>query len=405
MTEAETPPSWLNEEFLGYVLNGSTDCQSECDVLSFEILPGLSPGDNFCSVVYITKVLYKRRGVDQNIHEQTFFIKTPLENGLLIDMVKEGKFIEKEFLMYDKCLPMMESLVGKLDIVSKHYPSQQKYTLVLENLSDEGYKMHDKIKQFDFDHSAIIMKSLATFHASSVALYKKNPTLVETVGESLLYSEKSTGSCSFVRQKLKNFSNFVENWEGYERFGDLSRQFKESFWDRTVSVYTRRQNMNVLNHGDAWTNNMLFKYDIDGKVEKIKLIDFQMAVYASIGIDLQYITWTSIQPSVRENRLTELHSIYLETLNSCLEKNGCEERMTREQFEEEINFTLFYAFHTMFCAFNIMLFGMGDDDHSDKNDMNVCDKNKIVKAKNCYRANTEQGLIYLEKKGFFNNTK
>lgn len=43
-----------------------------------------------------------------------------------------------------------------------------------------------------------------------------------------------------------------------------------------------------MTHGDAWTNNFMFKHDESNKPMDLLLIDFQMSCYASPTIDLHY---------------------------------------------------------------------------------------------------------------------
>lgn len=50
---------------------------------------------------------------------------------------------------------------------------------------------------------------------------------------------------------------------------------------------------NVLNHGDFWSNNIMFSYDANGRVKETLLVDFQMAKYGTFAQDLYYILLSS----------------------------------------------------------------------------------------------------------------
>lgn len=50
---------------------------------------------------------------------------------------------------------------------------------------------------------------------------------------------------------------------------------------------------NVLNHGDCWANNIMFRHDKENKLEETLLIDFQMCKWGTPAQDLYYFLFTS----------------------------------------------------------------------------------------------------------------
>lgn len=56
---------------------------------------------------------------------------------------------------------------------------------------------------------------------------------------------------------------------------------------------------NVLNHGDCWCNNIMFKYNENGEREETILVDFQMGKYGSPGQDLLYFLFSSVKQEIR----------------------------------------------------------------------------------------------------------
>ncbi|RZF48571.1 hypothetical protein LSTR_LSTR016926, partial [Laodelphax striatellus] len=90
--------------------------------------------------------------------------------------------------------------------------------------------------------------------------------------------------------------------------------------------------LKVLNHGDFWTNNILYKYDDQGNILDLKLVDFQFTRSASPAMDLQLFFVTSLCDRTDIEHLTEIYRV---TLNSNLPKSVAP--LSRAQIQAELN--------------------------------------------------------------------
>lgn len=117
----------------------------------------------------------------------------------------------------------------------------------------------------------------------------------------------------------------VKSWQGYEKYGSKLVTVSERLIQQAVSVYNKKPGqINVLNHGDCWTANMLFKYNDIGKVADACLIDFQISFYGSPAFDFYYFFYTSANDDVKldHNKPFELIHYYHEVLTDTLKKLG-----------------------------------------------------------------------------------
>ena len=78
--------------------------------------------------------------------------------------------------------------------------------------------------------------------------------------------------------------------------------------------------LKVLNHGDDWVNNMMFKYDDEGRVLDTKFIDFQMSFWGSPANDLIYFFVSSVADDVKVAHFDDLIQFYHNELVDSLKK-------------------------------------------------------------------------------------
>lgn len=61
----------------------------------------------------------------------------------------------------------------------------------------------------------------------------------------------------------------------------------------SLSVFDDTE-FNVINHGDCWINNLLFKFDTDGNLKDMKFVDFQLPKYGHPSTDLLNFLMSSV---------------------------------------------------------------------------------------------------------------
>lgn len=60
-------------------------------------------------------------------------------------------------------------------------------------------------------------------------------------------------------------------------------------------ILSSQEPWKVLCHGDLWINNLLFRSDVDGNVESVKIVDLQAMRYSSPVSDIiQFLYAVSI---------------------------------------------------------------------------------------------------------------
>ena len=83
------------------------------------------------------------------------------------------------------------------------------------------------------------------------------------------------------------FIEEVVTWEGFEYYARKLEQVRKNLIKNALRAFDCDDgDLHVLNHGDLWTNNLMFKYDEAENPIDAVLLDFQFTSYGSPALDL-----------------------------------------------------------------------------------------------------------------------
>lgn len=117
-----------------------------------------------------------------------------------------------------------------------------------------------------------------------------------------------------------------------------------------------------LNHGDAWVNNYMFKYDEYGNPIDVLFLDFQVTFWNSPIVDLLYFFITSTNNELRANDFDKLIKFYHQNLSENLIRLGYTKTIpTLKQLHIDILQKGFYSSFCMVGTLGIVLANPGGD--------------------------------------------
>ncbi|KAJ3646072.1 hypothetical protein Zmor_023683 [Zophobas morio] len=197
-----------------------------------------------------------------------------------------SKGIEKPFDSVPKCYGV--------------YSDGFRYVIVLENLKKIGYDLWPKAKPLSREVINIVIKDYAKFHATSVALEEQQPEkfqkLMKHAAEDVMRSFLETSGF------LNTFRNCVE--EVHELLTDEVKNDILETWlklkDQVEFILAEMEpgvdDLKVINHGDCWVNNFLYKFENEEKtsVSKVAILDWQISKFTSPVTDLSYFLFAGI---------------------------------------------------------------------------------------------------------------
>ncbi|XP_034667358.1 uncharacterized protein LOC117900907 [Drosophila subobscura] len=376
-TTEEQLPLYLTPQFFRRTLEHGLQ-QQDLKVLAVQLTNLTRGGENYCSNIYRANIQY--RNAEGRHVETSLIVKSmPDEKQAILARLH---IYNKESVFYMHIKPKLETLMwGRSDTTepwtlgARHYYSttQPEQTIVFEDLCSEGYQLKCRQLGLDMDHATLLMRKLAEYHALTMVMAEHEPeTIVDRYPFGLLHMDaiKSEPFKLLFGTQLLKLAALVGDIEGFGAITSKLYRYHEHFTERILkSVYPLRGNLNVLNHGDLWVNNIFFKYNQEYKVEQVKIIDFQLCFYGSLGFDINYFLNTSLELEVLRSQRQRLIDIYYEALVACLERLPWSKPLpTHDAVVSEIKAREAYGFFVAFGFFPLMsMIGVDSEDNSLKN--------------------------------------
>jgi len=196
--------------------------------------------------------------------------------------------------------------------------------LVMENVKKRGFVMFDKMRILPLDHFLLAMTNLAHFHGRWLA-YRwmseqgqlgseawsleqfKSALDTQKRPPKFVYKQLLNGTAKTVKRILE--------LEGKEDLIPNVRHFFSVTARRQLDRFMGNELIDTCCHGDFWSNNIMFKYDEDGKVSGTILVDFQLINYGHPAYDLMYLLYLSTDTQFRDQHMEQCLQHYWATLN------------------------------------------------------------------------------------------
>lgn len=228
-----------------------------------------SKGENYLGDVRRVKCLKKKSGDDDECLILIVKLAPSWLEGMPVNL-----FYSREICAYTQILPEFVKLQDYFKIPTEERIHFAKFCdgsdlkneeyLIMEDLCADGFRTHDKKKPLDYDLVAFIFDHLAKFHAMTFALKNRSPEtyarLEALVAEDLHFGEMSEAT---MNNLMTNVLSAVKDPDHKMRLKLFMEHLAEMyFW--YVGAKTAAPH-NVFAHGDCWSNNMLFKYEVSSK--------------------------------------------------------------------------------------------------------------------------------------------
>ncbi|XP_036320279.1 uncharacterized protein LOC118734677 [Rhagoletis pomonella] len=349
------PPQYLNEQFFKAALeDGLRDMRIDIKKIIFAESNG--GGENYCSKIYRARALY--RSSKRQLDEELALIVKSIAITPATQFLEELAVYLREKIFYFDVLGRLEVLIGdgsKFGPKCFYTTREPIQTIVFDDLTQYGYKLASRQNGLDEVHCIVILKKLGKFHATSMVLVEKDPSVREHFTTGMLdehYIRTNQRFIDFMTLQLRTLADVVAKWPGYESIAVKLHRHCDDIKENLVATGQRNPGeLTVLNHGDLWVNNFMYKYDAEDTTKPIDAIflDFQNSFYGSPGCDINFFLNSSVQLDVLVNRRDFLVRTYYQALRDSLEHMHYDHIPTLHELEAEIRARELYGFFSSYA--------------------------------------------------------
>ncbi|XP_063974197.1 uncharacterized protein LOC135160947 [Diachasmimorpha longicaudata] len=315
------------------------------DVVLITKAPALKKGENDLS--YLTRFTLKYScSVLEGVHHK----RVPRVAHLMMKEEPDSEMqtleVIRDMCLFDterrvlEILPKMEELVGKRLGPKLYYSSDNPDSIVMEDLATRGFRNKNRKMGFNEVEMFLVLESIADFHAASVFMNEQNPNSMSTFSKGFFSTSLSKSVMTFVAQCVESIGVGVGDWED-QKFALISEKLKKKSREIVQKLLLAYQcdedELRVLNHGDMWNNNIMFKNDESGEPLEAYFVDYQMCVWTSPAIDLLQFLNVAPELAIKMTQDNIFLQKYLSRLSRTMNALGCSGNPpTLEQLEKSM---------------------------------------------------------------------
>lgn len=313
-------PNWVNQDyFLPIIKNDQENFQK---VSSFKSIAATAPGDNYCSVML--RIIIEVELKDSTTTQIGYILKTMLENSNSGSVITNSmNMFPKEKHMYSIILPKFVKLFKEAGVEVRFGPTckyseetPERITLVMDDLKRTNYVNSDRLQGLNMNQMTRVLRKLAKMHAVSARFFELEGSYGELYKNSLFKEANRHIYLQLQRAKDPLLKNAMREWplDDIEYYIQSLTESEQAFNEGLRLNDADPNEFNVLNHGDLWTNNIMFRYDEHDEIDDVLFVDFQMGKWGTPVIDLWYLIITSAALDIKVKEFDQFIYIYQKQL-------------------------------------------------------------------------------------------
>ncbi|XP_034662437.1 uncharacterized protein LOC117897592 isoform X1 [Drosophila subobscura] len=291
-------PDWLKADVFQGLLKEQVKDYKETK--SLRACAGVAKGENYATRVLRVELDVKTE--DKSQLTKTFMLKTPMAAHRPL-LIPGNNIFDTERGMYMKVVPEMEQMYRDVGLEVKFGAQSYEilttdYYVLLEDLRPQGFKNIDRLQGLDQAHTESALRKFAQWHAASAVRVDTKGPYEEHYTRGFFQSQPLLNS--ICNDSMKSLLKYIELYEGQETYIQELHNISTKLMDVAVDIGQPKPNeFNVLNHGDAWSNNIMFQYNEKNEISNTYFVDLQLPKWGTVAQDLYYFLLSSLSLDIK----------------------------------------------------------------------------------------------------------
>lgn len=181
---------------------------------------------------------------------------------------------KNEHIMYTKVLPKFEQLQKARDVPKEErlrfaacygsFEDAPNEVILLEDLKESGFEMLDRFKSLSNECVKSVLRNFAILHSLSYALKHKEPEVFEEFKNSFFDMWANIAG----QNEIYQYFNQLESSTLMILESDIHKKTIKGVVSGSMNMQAKQSKINmvskhsVIQQGDSWTNNIMFKFDV-----------------------------------------------------------------------------------------------------------------------------------------------
>ncbi|XP_026330442.1 uncharacterized protein LOC113237936 [Hyposmocoma kahamanoa] len=291
-----------------------------------QVQPVGKAGDNYAANV-------KRITIESNGETFKIIAKVASKQDMMRAMGNTTFIYQNEHVMYTEVLPTFTELENAAKVPGNErfryaacygtYLEAPNEIILLEDLGVLGFQILDRFTSLTDENVRLVLKNFASLHSLSYVLKNKEPEKFETFKNKLVDFSLLMAS---IPESANFFSQIYEDVQKLLR-GDKYKKAVKNVITQMITYATKLAKIehdskfSVIQQGDAWTNNIMFRLENDKTVECC-MIDYQASKVSSPVADLHYMIFLCTDYATRKKHYDDWINYYHSQLDKNLSNYG-----------------------------------------------------------------------------------
>nr|XP_017007670.2 uncharacterized protein LOC108064589 [Drosophila takahashii] len=359
-------PDWVKPEAFQDLLKNEVKDYKETKAL--RTTAGVAAGENYATIMLRVELDVETK--DKSKITKAFMLKTPHHTEAYRRLLEKSDIFDVERGMYLEVVPELEQLyrdVGlEIKFGAKAYEIEASdYYVLLEDLKPRGFRNCDRLQGLDQAHTENVLKKFAQWHAASAVRVDLKGPYNEKYTQGIFSSEEITDA--FCRSG-ENLLKHIDQFEGHEAYVKDLHSVSEKLIDVVNDLKEPKSDeFNALNHGDGWSNNIMFQYNDKNEILSTYFVDLQLPKWGSVAQDLYYFLISSTSLDIKTLKFDYFIWFYHSELVKHLKiLNYSKTFPTLKSIRDALNKYSGWAFICSACVMGVVLLDPTDDGDLDK---------------------------------------